>query len=56
MLNAIIQEYYKDIPMTRREDNILYINNLKEQGINYYRNDVKTFCQISSSIKNKKKL
>ena len=56
MLNAIIQEYYKDIPMTRREDNILYINNLKEQGINYYRNDVKTFCQISSSIKNKKKI
>ena len=56
MLNAIIQEYYKDIPMTKREDNILYINNLKEQGINYYRNDVKTFCQISSSIKNKKKI
>ena len=24
---------------------LLYINTLKEQGISYYRNDVKTFCQ-----------
>ena len=29
---------------------------MKEQGINYYRNDVKTFCQTSSSIKHKKKI
>jgi len=29
---------------------------LKEQGINYYRNDVKTFCQNCSIIKNKKKI
>jgi DNA polymerase III delta prime subunit len=33
----------------------MYINNLKEQGINYYRNDVKTFCQTCSAIKGKKK-
>ena len=56
LLNAIIKEYYKDIPSELYDENILYINNLKEQGINYYRNDVKTFCQISSSIKNKKKI
>jgi DNA polymerase III delta prime subunit len=37
-------------------DNILHINSLKEQGINYYRNDVKTFCQTCSSIKGKKKI
>jgi len=37
-------------------DNILHINSLKEQGINYYRNDVKTFCQTSSIIKGKKKI
>jgi DNA polymerase III delta prime subunit len=35
--------------------NVLTINNLKDQGIHYYRNDVKHFCQTSSSIKNKKK-
>jgi len=54
LLNAIIREYYKDVP--DYSDNILYINSLKEQGINYYRNDVKTFCQTCSSIKNKKKI
>lgn len=37
-------------------DNIMHINSLKEQGINFYRNEVKTFCQTCSSIKNKKKI
>ena len=37
-------------------DNIMYINSLKEQGINFYRNEVKTFCQTCSSIKGKKKI
>ena len=55
LLNALIKEYYKGYNCTNYNDNILHINNLKEQGINYYRNDVKTFCQINSSIKNKKK-
>jgi DNA polymerase III delta prime subunit len=56
LLNAIIREYYKNIPYKEYEDNVLYINSLKEHGINYYRTDVKTFCQTSSSIKNKKKI
>lgn len=57
LLNALIKEYYKDNNSTNNyNDNILHINNLKDQGINYYRNDVKTFCQTSSSIKNKKKI
>ena len=55
-LNAAIREYYKDYTPTQYQDNILYINSLKEQGINYYRNDVKTFCQNCSIIKNKKKI
>ena len=54
LLKAIIKEYYKGIENTN--ENILYINNLKEQGIQYYRNEVKTFCQIKSSIPNKKKI
>lgn len=55
LLNAIIREYYKDISSSLVNDNILYINSLKEQGIHYYRNDVKTFCQTSSSVPKKKK-
>jgi DNA polymerase III delta prime subunit len=55
-LNAVIKEYYSGLPPTQYEDNILHINSLKEQGINYYRTDVKTFCQTCSSIKGKKKI
>lgn len=56
LLNAIIKEYYKDNDSKDYEENILYINSLKEQGINYYRTDVKIFCQTCSTIPNKKKI
>ena len=56
LLNVIIREYYKGYTAKDYEENILYINSLKEQGISYYRNDVKTFCQTCSNIKNKKKI
>ena len=56
LLNAIIREYYFGLKPKEYEENVLYINNLKEQGINYYRTDVKTFCQTCSSVKNKKKI
>jgi len=57
LLLAIIREYYglsktQSLP----ENNILLINNLKEQGINYFRNEMKTFCQSHSSIFGKKKM
>lgn len=55
-LNATIKEYYKGFTYNQYQDNILHINSLKEQGINYYRNDVKTFCQTCSSINTKKKI
>ena len=55
-MNAIVKEYYKDISLQEYSNNILEINNLREQGINYYRNDVKIFCQTRSSINNKKKI
>ena len=55
-LNAVIREYYKGLVPTEYVENILHINSLKEQGINYYRNDVKTFCQTCSSVKGKKKI
>ena len=56
LLNAIIKEYYTGYSPKEYENNVLYINSLKEQGIHYYRTDVKTFCQTCSSIKNKKKI
>lgn len=56
LLNAIIREYYVGFSPKEYEDNVLYINSLKEQGIHYYRNDVKTFCQTCSTIKKKKKI
>jgi DNA polymerase III delta prime subunit len=57
MLYAILREYYglsKTDPIP--ETNIMFINNLKEQGINYFRNEMKTFCQSHSSIYGKKKV
>jgi DNA polymerase-3 subunit gamma/tau len=56
LLNAITREYYQGYSPKEYETNVLYINTLKEQGINYYRNDVKTFCQTCSTIKHKKKI
>ncbi len=55
-LNAAIREYYTDLEPNKYENNILHINSLKEQGINYYRNDVKIFCQTSSEVRGKKKI
>ena len=57
LLYALIREYYGFSKTdTIPETNILFINNIKEQGINYYRNEMKTFCQSHSSIRGKKKM
>lgn len=56
-LYSIIREYYgltKNDPIS--ESNILFINNLKEQGIQFFRNEMKTFCRSRSNIYGKKKL
>ena len=55
LINVLINEYYKGIPENLKNNNILIINSLKEQGISYYRSEVKTFCQTTSRIPNKKK-
>ncbi len=51
LLDTIVEEYYGG-----KDDNILYINSLKEQGIQYFRTEVKSFCQTSSTIDGKKKM
>ena len=57
IINAMIREYYKKTASsTAIQDNILILNSLKEQVIQYYRNDVKVFCQTMSMIPNRKKI
>jgi len=53
IIKSTIYEYYntKNIPSY----DVLEINSLKEQGINYYRNNLKTFCQTKCSNPLKKK-
>lgn len=57
ILNAIIRKYYElDETDSFPRANILIVNNLKEQGIQYFRGEMKTFCQSKSTIFGKKKL
>ena len=56
LLNALIREYYRGYNSKEYNENVMYINNLKGQGIGFYRNEVKTFSQTCSKIKNKKKM
>ena len=56
ILKTIVKEYYYGYTPSQYNNNVMYINSLKDQGICYYRTDVKTFCQTSSVIKNKKKI
>ena len=56
MIHAIVREYYANISERNIDNNIITISSLKEQGIHYYRNELKIFCQTKSSIQNKKKI
>ena len=53
LIYSIIREYYKT---NYNADNILVLNSLKDQGISYYRNDLKIFCQTASLIHGFKKI
>jgi DNA polymerase III delta prime subunit len=57
LLNIIIREYY-NLSSTDHlpETDILYINNLKEQGISFFRSEMKTHSQSKCTIFGKKKL
>jgi len=56
LLFKFIQNYFITSTNIYDDPNILFINNLKDQGIQFCRNNVKTFCQTASSILNKKKI
>lgn len=55
LLFKFIQNYFDDNINIYDNPNILFINNLKDQGIQFCRTNVKTFCQTSSNL-NKKKI
>lgn len=57
MINCFIREYFElkngaSLP----HQNIMFMNIMREQGITYYRTEMKTFCQSKCTIHNKKKL
>lgn len=55
IINIILNKYYEKVIDINNNDNIMCINSLKEQGISYYRSELKTFCQTKCCIHNKKK-
>lgn len=55
-IDAIIYKYYGVTSLSNVKNNILSISNLKDQGIAFYKADVKTFCQSTSEIPNRKKI
>lgn len=54
MLNTIVAEYCANIPPDKIKGNILHINTLTEQGIQFYRTNVKTFCQTCTPLRTAK--
>ena len=57
LLNIMIREYYElKVGDSFPENNILYINNLKEQGISFFRNEMRSYSQSRSTILGKKKM
>jgi len=48
LINIILSMYYGN-EFEKNKNNIMYINNLNEQGIQYFRTEVKTFCQTTKS-------
>jgi DNA polymerase III delta prime subunit len=55
LVNILLNTYYGSASEAKK--NILYFNILKDQGINYFRNDLKNYCQINNVlISNNKKL
>jgi|MDSZ01.2.fsa_nt_gb DNA polymerase III delta prime subunit len=54
LINTIVKTYFNKHPKT--SENILTVNSVKEQGVSFYRGDVKTFCQSLPTIPGKKRV
>lgn len=53
IIKCILNKYYG--LNTKITNQVMFIDNLKEEGITFFRNEIKNFCQMSSSILNRKK-
>tara|TARA_B100000902_G_scaffold359021_1_gene374490 strand:+ start:2032 stop:2964 length:933 start_codon:yes stop_codon:yes gene_type:complete len=47
LTNILLNKYYG---INGIKNNVLYFNILKDQGINYFRNDLKNYCQINNIL------
>jgi DNA polymerase III delta prime subunit len=57
LMLAIAREYYGAATFAALgENDVLSINNLKEQGIGFFKADLRTFCRSACSIPKKKKM
>lgn len=54
LINILLNKYYKNDKNSINR-NTIFINLLKEQGINYYRNELKNYCQINNLVNLKEK-
>ena len=54
LINVLLNKIYNN-DKNIINDNTIYINLLREQGINYYRNELKNYCQINNLNTNKNK-
>ena len=55
-LDIIVNEYYSTFSKEEYKANVLRIHSLYEQGVGYFRQDVRHFCQTCSTMPNKKKI
>jgi len=51
LMQSLISEYLDNLHYSR--ENLMVLNTLKDQGIHFYRNDVKNFCQTASRLQRK---
>ena len=54
LLRTLVKTYFAGHP--KAADNIMRISSVKEQGVAYFRTEVRTFCQSLSSIPSKKRI
>ena len=55
-LDYVTSTYYQGMSKTEKEDNILIINQMKDTSVQYFRQNMKIFCQSYCTVFSKKKL
>ncbi len=53
-LEAFVDDYKNNYNISNIKSNCMFINQSKEQGINYFKNDIKLFCQSNNFISGNK--